>query len=220
MHDSVFADPARKEAAGRIVEAAGRLFSERGYEGVSIRDIAAAAGISKANVFHHFANKDELYAAVLDCCAEPLRQLLGGLPARPGPAEQVLAETIHGHLEHMLEHPAAIRLLLRQLLGDHAGDPRADSGRLLGGNFELAAASILEMQRQGRLAADIEPAVLASMTFGAHLVFFLCRDVLAGLPGGAAIAQPEGYDQALLRILGRGILTAGPADPSKTKQSE
>ena len=57
--------PARPDAIERILEAAESLFSERGFDAVSMSDIAAAAGVCKANVFHHFTSKNELYIAVL-----------------------------------------------------------------------------------------------------------------------------------------------------------
>lgn len=47
----------RKQA---ILRAAARLFRERGYHGTSIRDIGAAAGVSSAALYRHFANKDQV----------------------------------------------------------------------------------------------------------------------------------------------------------------
>ena len=50
----------------RLIDAALQLFARRGVDGVSIAEVAVAAGASKANVMHHFGNKDGLYAACLD----------------------------------------------------------------------------------------------------------------------------------------------------------
>ena len=50
-------------ARARIRDAALRLFAERGVDGATIRDIAAAAGVSLGLVRHHFGAKDELRAA-------------------------------------------------------------------------------------------------------------------------------------------------------------
>jgi TetR/AcrR family transcriptional regulator len=58
-------DSAGTEAAQRILAVAERLFGERGFNGVSISHIADAAGVSKANVFHHYSSKLSLYEAVL-----------------------------------------------------------------------------------------------------------------------------------------------------------
>jgi AcrR family transcriptional regulator len=48
----------------RIVAAALDLFSTRGYEGTSIRDIASAVGMTTASLYYHFSSKDELFVGV------------------------------------------------------------------------------------------------------------------------------------------------------------
>src|SRR3990170_83922 len=55
------------ESGGRehIVDVAARLFSQKGYKGVSIRDIAQACGVTNAALYYHFKNKEDLYLAVL-----------------------------------------------------------------------------------------------------------------------------------------------------------
>ena len=49
-----------------ILEAALRLFSEQGYRGTSIREIADAAGLSTGNLYHHFPDKETLFRTLLD----------------------------------------------------------------------------------------------------------------------------------------------------------
>jgi TetR/AcrR family transcriptional regulator len=211
MQDSS-CDCGRPDAAERIIDCAELLFAERGYDGVSIADIAKAAGISKANVFHHFANKAELYAAALQRCSGPLQQLLGEFRERQGPTAEALSDTLQGHLQQMLESQNAVRLMMRELLGGADAESRAGTDRMLSESFGMAVDAIRAMQDQGRIAADVEPIVLAATAFGAHLVFFLCRDVLAGHAAGAG--DPQGFDQALLRILVGGVL------PPPEQQSE
>jgi AcrR family transcriptional regulator len=60
--------PYAKSAARRkqIVDEAYRLFSTRGYQGSSLRDVATASGMSQSNLLHHFASKEELLLAVLE----------------------------------------------------------------------------------------------------------------------------------------------------------
>src|SRR5919199_5843196 len=48
-----------------ILEAALALFAQRGYEGASVDDIAAEAGITVAVIYRHFRSKEELHASVL-----------------------------------------------------------------------------------------------------------------------------------------------------------
>jgi TetR/AcrR family transcriptional repressor of mexJK operon len=58
--------PGRPKDLGKraaILESAKRLFVEQGYDGVSMDQIAAAAGVSKLTVYSHFGDKDALFAA-------------------------------------------------------------------------------------------------------------------------------------------------------------
>ena len=56
----------------QILLVAMRLFSQHGFRGTTTKEIAQAAGVSEAMVFRHFANKEELYSAIIDhkACAE------------------------------------------------------------------------------------------------------------------------------------------------------
>ncbi len=50
----------------RILVAALQLFSSQGYRATSVRDIAAAAGVSTGNVYHHFPDKETIFLTLLD----------------------------------------------------------------------------------------------------------------------------------------------------------
>lgn len=57
-----------------VLASASRLFGDRGYRAVTVRDIAADAGVSAALVMKHFESKEKLFAA-----ARPVQRLLGEL---------------------------------------------------------------------------------------------------------------------------------------------
>jgi AcrR family transcriptional regulator len=51
---------------GAIVEAAARLFLERGYDGVSLEDIAQAAGLTRQTLYNRFGDKPGVFAAAIE----------------------------------------------------------------------------------------------------------------------------------------------------------
>ncbi len=59
-----------------ILKAAVRLFSASSYDAVSMRGVAEAAGVSKANIYHHFSSKESLYQAILQSSAAELSGLV------------------------------------------------------------------------------------------------------------------------------------------------
>lgn len=60
----------RLRSGGAIREAAAALFLEKGYQGTSMDDVAAAAGVSKQTIYTHFANKEVLFADLVLGTAE------------------------------------------------------------------------------------------------------------------------------------------------------
>lgn len=67
METTKTTEPRRgRNAAAAILQAAEELLAERGYDGVSMRDIAMQAGYTKALIFYYYRSKEDLLAAVLD----------------------------------------------------------------------------------------------------------------------------------------------------------
>jgi AcrR family transcriptional regulator len=56
---------AKQQTRAKVLEAARTLFSEQGYEGATIRDIAAAAGMSTGAVFANFSDKSDLFLEIM-----------------------------------------------------------------------------------------------------------------------------------------------------------
>jgi len=57
--------PGGDESRARIIEAAGRLFAARSFNGVSVRELARAAKVNAAAISYHFGGKEGLYESVL-----------------------------------------------------------------------------------------------------------------------------------------------------------
>ena len=60
----------------RILDAAEALFAERGFEGASLREVAARVGLRNPSLYNHFDSKESLYAAVLERDIGPVLRLL------------------------------------------------------------------------------------------------------------------------------------------------
>jgi len=87
---------------GQIVRESARLFREKGYDGTSVRDIAAATGLQSGSWVYHFRTKQEILAAVM---AEGLQQALERIEAigreRLAPREHFRA-LLRTHLDTLL----------------------------------------------------------------------------------------------------------------------
>ncbi len=63
-----------------ILKTAARIFAEMGYARASMAQVAAACGISKANIYHYYGSKDALLFDILDSYLSELRDRLAALP--------------------------------------------------------------------------------------------------------------------------------------------
>ena len=96
-----------------ILEAACDVIARRGFHQASMRQIARAAGLSLAGLYHYLGGKDELLFLVLDRSLDRLlANLDGALVEAPTPELRLLA-LIRTHLDFGFRHAAAIKIINR-----------------------------------------------------------------------------------------------------------
>jgi AcrR family transcriptional regulator len=105
-----------EERRALIVEAAGRLFGDRGYEGARLDDVAAAAGVTKPILYRHFESKRALYLALLARHRDDLASFAGAIPAE-GPPEARLRAVLDVWFAYVEDHSYAWKMLFRDTGG-------------------------------------------------------------------------------------------------------
>lgn len=129
-----------------ILDAACEVFARRGYHVATIREIARAARLSLAGLYHYVGGKDELLFLVLDRALDTLvRSLDAALAAASTPEARLLA-LIRTHLEFGFAHTAALRVINRDW--ELVAAPR---------RAEVAARRRAYIERGLRLLADLDP---------------------------------------------------------------
>jgi AcrR family transcriptional regulator len=112
------------ERRAAIIEAAGPLFGERGYQATRLDDIAAAAGVTKPIVYRHFDSKGDLYLALLDRHRDDLGGFVASIP-REGSTEQRLRAVLEVWLSYVEARSYAWKMLFR----DTGGGPEIAARR-------------------------------------------------------------------------------------------
>src|SRR5438874_2958853 len=101
-----------------LVHAASQLFAERGYDYVTLDEVAARAGVTKVIVYRHFDSKKALYLTLLAAHRDELLKTLTEGMAVERPLEdrvQVVADAWFAYVE---AHPFAWTMLFRDTTGD------------------------------------------------------------------------------------------------------
>jgi AcrR family transcriptional regulator len=180
-------------ARSNIRNAALRMFAERGHDAVTVREIAAAAGVSPALVLHHFGSKDGLQAAVdahaaesfdavfAEFNGEDLAQMLAS-----GDSTSSVAESFARAFPHGSPLPAYLRRLL--LSNDPAG------AAIFGRWYAVTRRMLDAMVDLGAVAPSEDPAVQAAFLLVNDLAVILLRNQIATAIGDDPLT-PAGLDR-------------------------
>lgn len=189
-------------AREEILDAAGELFTTRGYASTSTRAIAEAVGIRQASLYHYFKTKDELLSALLHQTVTPTLEFLSAL--------------------HRAEPPLSVYQRLHALAA-------FDGAQLLMSRWNLGALYLLPELREARLATfwtererlrlsylDLSREILATTGIAddaADLPFRLVESLVnmwAHPPRPDRGALPHHVADACLRVLGVSDDVLGP----------
>lgn len=89
-----------------ILRAAAAVFQRRGYDGATMKDIAAAVNLTAASLYHHFRNKDALLLAVLEAGLETIIVRVETIAASDLPISEKLTAMICEHITGVAENTA------------------------------------------------------------------------------------------------------------------
>jgi AcrR family transcriptional regulator len=170
-----------ERTAQRILDVAEALFAERGFEGTSLRAIAAGAGLREPSLYRHFDGKRRLYAAVLDRALAPMAEALRAHAA--GSAPERGRDALAGVMtDLLLEHPRVAALFQQALQGDPDSVGTRLIRRWLDRLFRQAL-DVLQAAGPGRHdRADLAIQVIAM--FNLTTGYFLSQRALASMVGG------------------------------------
>ncbi|MFN3465467.1 MAG: TetR/AcrR family transcriptional regulator [Terricaulis sp.] len=109
----------KEETREAILDAALKLFAERGFEAASIRDIALRADISHAVIRQHFGAKDDLWrAAVEQMFARFAQEMDADSWGGNRPLPERLEAFLRNYVIYCARHPEHVRIMMHESLGE------------------------------------------------------------------------------------------------------
>ena len=137
----------REETRRTILDATEALLVEDGYEGFSMRRLAARCGYTAPSIYHHFGDKQSLLDAVVEERSQLMLDRLSRVERRPDPADTVRAMMAE-FVRFGLENPDHYKLLDLPRPGDAPPPPSAERVR------ELLHEQLEELGADGRLTSE------------------------------------------------------------------
>jgi AcrR family transcriptional regulator len=136
-----------------LAHAAAELFAERGYDHVTLDEVAAQAGVTKVIVYRHFGSKKDLYLTLLAAHRDQLLRTLAEGMAVKRPLAQRVEEVADSWFGYVQANPFAWRMLFQDVTGDP--EIKAFHGRMR----DAARASIAGVLR-AESSLDLNPAMI------------------------------------------------------------
>ncbi len=185
-----------------LTDVALRVFAERGFDGATMDDVATAAGITKAAIYHHVAGKEALLARGLERALDALFAALGDPQMREGVAIE--------RLRHLVGRVAAIALdvlpeltVLVRVRGNSPSERRAIERRR---EFDRVATRLVrQAQREGDIAAHLDPALAVRLVFG------MCNSLVEWYRPGGPLPAPA-VIETLVALVFEGLTGATPGN--------
>lgn len=198
--------------ARRIESAARRLFAARGFAGTSMADIAAAAGVSKATVFHHYRTKQALYEALVSEALTGFREQLIPLLDPVHDLRGSLQEFAAAHVARLTGMQATTRLIAREMLSGSSAATSLFAESEMARNFALLVDALRRGQSRGTVRGDVDPGLAVFMLLAAN--WFLVQNAarLQRHPDLAVINSTDAYAAELARLLAHGLAPTAPED--------
>ena len=203
-----------------ILDEATQLFAERGYEGVSMADLAERVGLRKASLFHHFASKEVIYVEVLGRILEAVREAILRSISLPGSFVERQEAVEDAMILVLGQHPHAARLLVREVMdwGPVLRAHLADKIMLV---FEAAVAFVRAGQAEGAFV-EIEPRQLILTFTGVYIMPFVLGGIVERFVGVAPSSPAfiEARREAVRIHAGRLLFATAPPVPKRRRPPE
>jgi TetR/AcrR family transcriptional regulator, cholesterol catabolism regulator len=142
--------------SGEIIEAAARVFAERGYHGATTQDIADVLKIRQASLYYYFPSKEVALELVCMRGVEGFYETEKAIAEGPGTATERLSGLVRAHISPLLDRGNFVKVFLtqRQFLPAHSRRKVGKVSREVEAVFENV---LREGQRNGEFRADLDP---------------------------------------------------------------
>ncbi len=164
----------------RILQKALELFSERGYEATSVREICEAAEITKPTLYHFYGSKEGVYRAIVEGALDRFRDDILKALAGGGTLRDQLTRTARSYLDSALRQPDLARFVMGLIHDPKSAAPETD----FVGFYQAVLAEVGKVVDAAVARGEIAPGPtdLRLLVFMGALGEAMCGYLLLGKP--------------------------------------
>jgi AcrR family transcriptional regulator len=135
--------------------------ANKGYAGTAVRDIVAAAGVTKPTLYYYFKNKEDLYVRLMDYATATFLQLVDAALAGPGGVRERMVALYSNIYAVFRERLDAVRLVYSMLYGPQGAAPAYDFSK----THQYLDGVVREILQEGVAAAELQGENLEEAVF-------------------------------------------------------
>ncbi|HBC55923.1 MAG TPA: TetR/AcrR family transcriptional regulator [Gammaproteobacteria bacterium] len=190
----------------RILAAAETLFAQQDFDSVSLSQIAKQAGVSKANILHHFKSKSDLYGAILKKACEDMTRLLEEMDSSSGHTKEQIPRYTRAHLKQLMRNSVITQLTLRELQKRGQRATVEIAKNTFAKNFSRLVQILKSSQEKGEIKEGVDPALVATLLIGSNVFFFQAHEFFNHFPDIVFADSPDRYCENVANTILYGIL--------------
>ena len=193
------------ESTEIILNKAEKLFADSGFGSVSMTNIANACNMSKANLYHHFSSKEDLYTQILIRAQKNTQNILEKTKKITGTYIEKIEFFINEHLNQMLKDPMKYKLLAREFSDLGLTSRAMPSVGLMEKNLSQIVDLIDQAKKSKEIIETTDSKLLAYQLLSPNLTYITHQNLFDSVFEGLGPSSNEDFSKTLTTNLLRGV---------------
>ena len=193
------------ESTEIILNKAEKLVADSGFGSVSMTYIAKACNMSKANLYHHFSSKEDLYMQILIRAQKNTQNILEKTKEITGTYIEKIEFFINEHLNQMLKDPMKYKLLAREFSDLGLSSRAMPSVGLMEQNLSQIVDLIDQAKKTGEIIEGTDSRLLAYQLLSPNLTYITHQNLFDSVFEGLGPSSNKNFSKTLTANLLRGV---------------
>lgn len=192
----------RTQRQQELLLAAMEIVAEQGFSRLTIRNVAAAIGVTEPAVYRHFPSKLALLTAILEELQKAIVPHFRALAYGKASLEELLRHFILGIFTELEKRPAYAPFIFSEEAFHNEPRLKDELNRMMKENLDILTRAFTLLRDRGICRKDVPPEQLGLVTMGTIRMSISCRHMDNSISGSGLIHSAESLVSTLAALLG------------------